>query len=405
MTDRLVIIGAGQAGFAMAAKLRALHDTRPITIIGAEDVLPYQRPPLSKKYLLGEMTFDRLLFRPEHWYPDNNVEIRLATWVEQIDRDKKQVALQDGSILDYGTLALTTGSAPRRLPAAVGGDLDGVYVARDKRDADLLADEMRPGRRVLIIGGGYIGLEAAAVARYRGLEVTVIEMADRILQRVAAKETADIIRAIHESHDVVIREKTGLKRLVGRDGHVCGAELSDGSVIEIDFAIVGIGVVPNDQLAKEAGLDVANGILVNEFARTSDTSIFAAGDCAVQPWQDGRIRLESVQNAVDQAEAAAAVIVGGDAPYDPKPWFWSDQYDVKLQIAGFNLGYDETLLRRGAREGAHSVWYFRNGQFIAVDAINDAKAYVTGKKLLETGINPDKAVLADAAADLKQLLA
>ncbi len=151
MTDRLVIIGAGQAGFAMAAKLRALHDTRPITIIGAEDVLPYQRPPLSKKYLLGEMTFDRLLFRPEHWYPDNNVEIRLATWVEQIDRDKKQVALQDGSILDYGTLALTTGSAPRRLPAAVGGDLDGVYVARDKRDADLLADEMQPGRRVLII--------------------------------------------------------------------------------------------------------------------------------------------------------------------------------------------------------------------------------------------------------------
>ncbi|MFA1623075.1 NAD(P)/FAD-dependent oxidoreductase [Rhizobium mongolense] len=405
MTDRLVIIGAGQAGFAMAAKLRALHDTRPITIIGAEDVLPYQRPPLSKKYLLGEMTFDRLLFRPEHWYPDNNVEIRLATWVEQIDRDKKQVALQDGSILDYGTLALTTGSAPRRLPAAVGGDLDGVYVARDKRDADLLANEMRPGRRVLIIGGGYIGLEAAAVARYRGLEVTVIEMADRILQRVAAKETADIIRAIHESHDVVIREKTGLKRLVGRDGHVCGAELSDGSVIEIDFAIVGIGVVPNDQLAKEAGLDVANGILVNEFARTSDTSIFAAGDCAVQPWQDGRIRLESVQNAVDQAEAVAAVIAGGDAPYDPKPWFWSDQYDVKLQIAGFNLGYDETLLRPGAREGAHSVWYFRNGQFIAVDAINDAKAYVTGKKLLETGINPDKAVLADAAADLKQLLA
>ncbi|SCW29468.1 3-phenylpropionate/trans-cinnamate dioxygenase ferredoxin reductase subunit [Rhizobium mongolense subsp. loessense] len=405
MTDRLVIIGAGQAGFAMAAKLRALHDTRPITIIGAEDVLPYQRPPLSKKYLLGEMTFDRLVFRPEHWYPDNNVEIRLATWVEQIDRDKKQVALQDGSILDYGTLALTTGSTPRRLPAAVGGDLDGVYVARDKRDADLLADEMRPGRRVLIIGGGYIGLEAAAVARYRGLEVTVIEMADRILQRVAAKETADIIRAIHESHDVVIREKTGLKRLVGRDGHVCGAELSDGSVIEIDFAIVGIGVVPNDQLAKEAGLDVANGILVNEFARTSDTSIFAAGDCAVQPWQDGRIRLESVQNAVDQAEAAAAVIAGGDAPYDPKPWFWSDQYDVKLQIAGFNLGYDETLLRPGAREGAHSVWYFRNGQFIAVDAINDAKAYVTGKKLLETGINPDKAVLVDAAADLKQLLA
>jgi 3-phenylpropionate/trans-cinnamate dioxygenase ferredoxin reductase subunit len=400
-----VIIGAGQAGFALAAKLRALKDTRPITIIGAEDALPYQRPPLTKKYLLGEMSFDRLLFRPEHWYADNDVEIRLSTWVEQINRDSKQVLLQDGSVLGYGTLALTTGSTPRGLPSAIGGDLAGVYVARDKRDADLLAGEMRPGRRVLIIGGGYIGLEAAAVARHRGLEVTVIEMADRILQRVAAKETADIMRVIHEAHDVVIREKTGLKQLVGRDGKVVGAELSDGTTIDIDFAIVGIGVVPNDQLAKEAGLEVANGIVVDDFARTSDPSIFAAGDCAVLPWQGGRIRLESVQNAVDQADAAAAVIAGGNAPYEPKPWFWSDQYDVKLQIAGFNLGYDETLLRPGAREGAHSIWYFKNGTFIAVDAINDAKAYVSGKKMLDSGINPDKAILADASADLKQLLA
>jgi 3-phenylpropionate/trans-cinnamate dioxygenase ferredoxin reductase subunit len=405
VTDRLVIIGAGQAGFALAAKLRALKDTRPITIIGAEDVLPYQRPPLTKKYLLGEMVFDRLLFRPEHWYPDNDVEIRLSTWAEQIKLDSKQVMLQDGSVLDYGTLALTTGSTPRSLPAAIGGDLAGVYVARDKRDADCLADEMRPGRRVLIIGGGYIGLEAAAVARHRGLEVTVIEMADRILQRVAAKETADIMRAIHETHDVVIREKTGLKQLIGRDGHVVGAELSDGSVIDVDFVVVGIGVAPNDQLAKDAGVEVGNGIIVDEFGRTSDPSVFAAGDCASLPWQGGRIRLESVQNAVDQAEAVAAVIAGGDAPYDPKPWFWSDQYDVKLQIAGFNLGYDETLLRPGAREGANSIWYFKNGAFIAVDAINDAKAYVSGKKLLESGINPDKAILADASADLKQLLA
>jgi len=405
VTDRLVIIGAGQAGFEMAAKLRALKDTRPITILGAEDVLPYQRPPLTKKYLLGEMSFDRLLFRPEQWFIDNDVEIRLSTWVEQIKRDKKQVLLQDGSTIDYGTLALTTGSTPRGLPAAIGGDLEGVYVARDKRDADLLAAEMRPGRRVLIIGGGYIGLEAAAVARHLGLEVTVIEMADRILQRVAAKETADIMRVIHEEHDVQIREKTGLKHLIGRDGKLVGAELSDGSIIDIDFAIVGIGVTPNDQLAKESGLEVANGIVVDEFARTSDPSIFAAGDCAALPWQGGRIRLESVQNAVDQADAAAAIIAGGSAPYEPKPWFWSDQYDVKLQIAGFNLGYDETLLRPGAREGAHSIWYFKSGKFIAVDAINDAKAYVSGKKMLELGINPDKSILADGSSDLKQLLA
>ncbi|MBB4570287.1 NAD(P)/FAD-dependent oxidoreductase [Rhizobium leucaenae] len=404
MTGRLVIVGAGQAGFALAAKVRTLGDSRPITIIGAEENLPYQRPPLTKKYLLGEMAFDRLLFRPEHWYADNNVEIRLSTWVEQIDRAAKQVMMQDGSALGYETLALATGAMPRRLPPSVGGALEGVYLARDKRDADQLASEMRAGRRVLIIGGGYIGLEAAAVARHRGLEVTLIEMADRILQRVAARETADIMRAIHRQHDVVIREKTGLKQLIGKNGHVVAAELSDGSTIDVDFVIVGIGVAPNDRLAKEAGLGVGNGIVVDSFARTSDPSIFAVGDCAELPWNGGRIRLESVQNAVDQAEAAAGIIAGGNEPYDPKPWFWSDQYDVKLQIAGFNLGYDETLLRAGGREGSASVWYFQDGRFIAVDAINDAKAYVTGKKLLETGINPEKAILADSAADLKQLL-
>lgn len=405
MTGRLVIVGAGQAGFALAAKLRALGDSRPITIVGAEENLPYQRPPLTKKYLLGEMSFDRLLFRPEHWYADNNVEIRLSTWVEQIHRAAKQIVMQDGSVLAYETLALATGSTPRRLPPSVGGALEGVYLARDKRDADRLAEEMRPGRRVLIIGGGYIGLEAAAVARHLGLEVTLIEMSDRILQRVAAKETADIFRAIHKKHDVVIREKTGLKQLIGRNGHVAAAELSDGSTIEVDFVVVGIGVAPNDRLAKEAGLEVGNGIVVDQFARTSDPSIFAMGDCVELPWDGTRIRLESVQNAVDQADAAAELIAGGDKAYDPKPWFWSDQYDVKLQIAGFNLGYDETLLRPGTREGAASVWYFKQGRFIAVDAINDAKAYVTGKKLLETGANPSRAILADPAADLKQLLA
>ena len=404
MTDRLVIVGAGQAGFALAAKLRVLKDTRPITLIGAEEALPYQRPPLTKKYLLGEMSFDRLLFRPGQWFADNDVEVRLSSWVEKIDRDTKEVVMQDGSRLTYGTLALTTGSTPRRLPDSIGGDLEGVYVARDRRDADLLRDEMRAGRRVLIIGGGYIGLEAAAVARHLGLEVTVIEMAERILQRVAAKETADIMRVIHTNHDVVIREGVGLHRLVGNNGHVTAAELSDGSVLEVDFVIAGIGVTPNDRLAKEAGLDVANGIVVDAFARTSDPAIFAMGDCTMLPWRGERIRLESVQNAVDQAEAAAAVIAGGDTPYEPKPWFWSDQYDVKLQIAGFNLGYDETLLRPGSREGSASVWYFRQGRLIAVDAINDAKAYVSGKKMIESGITPDKALLADPAADLKQLL-
>jgi 3-phenylpropionate/trans-cinnamate dioxygenase ferredoxin reductase subunit len=404
VTGRLVIVGAGQAGFALAAKLRLLKDERPITLIGAEDVPPYQRPPLSKKYLLGEMEFDRLTFRQENWYAENQVDLRLSTHVEEIDRASRWVRMQDGSVLDYETLALATGSTPRTLPAAIGGDLDGVFVVRDKRDADLLSGEMRAGRRLLIIGGGYIGLEAAAVARHLGVEVTLIEMADRILQRVAAKETADAMRAIHLRHGAVIREKTGLVRLLGEGGKVRGAELSDGSVVDVDVVIVGIGVMPNDRLAQESGLDVGNGVIVDEFGRTSDPSIFAMGDCAMLPWRGRRIRLESVQNAVDQAEAVATVLAGDGEPYDPKPWFWSDQYDVKLQIAGFNLGYDETLVRPGMREGSLSIWYFREGEFIAVDAINDAKAYVTGKKMLEAGIAPDRRVLADPSIDLKQLL-
>ena len=402
---RLVIVGAGQAGFALAAKLRALKDERPITMIGSEDVIPYQRPPLSKKYLMGEMSFDRLTFRPETWFAEHDVELRLSTFVEEIDRDAKTIRMQDGSVLEYEHLALTTGSTPRTLPASIGGDLTGVFTVRDKRNADLLADEMKAGRRLLIIGGGYIGLEAAAVARHLGLEVTLIEMADRILQRVASKETADVMRAIHAEHGVVIREKTGLTRLIGEDGRVRGAELSDGTVIDIDFVIVGIGVTPNDRLAQQCGLDVGNGILVDDYARTSDPAIFAMGDCAMLPWKGTNIRLESVQNAVDQAESVAATLTGSAEPYEAKPWFWSDQYDVKLQIAGFNLGYDETVMRPGTRQGSVSIWYYREGRLIAVDAINDAKAYVTGKKLLDNGLTADKALIADPATDLKQLLA
>lgn len=405
MAGRLVIVGAGQAAFALAAKLRMLKDTRPITVLGSEPVLPYQRPPLSKKYLLGEMSFDRLLFRPEAWYAENDVEIRLSTPVEAIDRDSKSVKLFDGSEIAYGTLALATGATPRRLPSAIGGDLEGVFTVRDKADADRLATEMKPGHRLLIIGGGYIGLEAAAVACKLGLDVTLIEMADRILARVAAPQTADAIRAIHAAEGVQIFEKTGLTRLIGDESRVKAAELSDGRVIDADMVIVGIGVTPNDRLAGDAGLEVQNGIVVDSFGRTSDPAIFAMGDCAVQDWKGQQVRLESVQNAVDQAEAVAAVLAGGSEPYRPKPWFWSDQYDVKLQIAGFNLGYDETVVRPGAREGSLSIWYFQAGEFIAVDAINDAKAYVTGKKLLDMGRSVDRATIADPALDLKTLIA
>lgn len=405
MTDRIVIVGGGQGGFAVAAKLRALKDERDITIVGAEQVPPYQRPPLSKKYLLGEMSFDWLLFRPESWYGENAIDLRLASFVERIDRDARQVLLQDGSTIEYGTLVLATGATPRVLPKAIGGDLDGVYVMRDKRDADLLAEAMRPGARLLVVGGGYVGLEAAAVARKFDVDVTVIEMADRILKRVAAPETADIMRAVHLAHGVHIRENCGLTRLEGENGRVVRAVLADGTTLDVDMVVVGIGVAPNDQLAKDAGLAVGNGITVDEFGRTSDPSIFAVGDCTELPFDGGRIRLESVPNAVDQGDAVAAVIAGSGEPYVPEPWFWSDQYDVKLQIAGYNGGYDHTVVRQGAREGAASVWYFRGDRLLAVDAVNDARAYVCAKKLLAAGSNPSPDVIVDPATDLKALAA
>ncbi|SIR06700.1 3-phenylpropionate/trans-cinnamate dioxygenase ferredoxin reductase subunit [Rhizobium sp. RU20A] len=405
MTGNIVIVGGGQAGFAVAAKLRALGDARPVTILAAEASLPYQRPPLSKKYLLREMSLDRLFFRPQEWFDDNAVEVRLSTRATGIDREARTVTLSTGETLAYGTLVLATGATPRRLPAEVGGDLAGVTVLRDFADADALAGEMQPGRRVLIVGGGYIGLEAAAVARSLGLEVTLIEMADRILNRVASAATADLLRAVHLSRGVDIRENTGLVRLEGRDGRVVAAHLTDGTRLDIDLVIAGIGVLANDALAREAGLETAGGIVVDAFGRTADPAIFAAGDVAVFDYDGARIRLESVQNAVDQAEAVAAVIAGGTAAYRPHPWFWSDQFDIKLQIAGLGRAGDETVLRPGQREGSVSVWYFRDGHLKAVDAINDAKAYVTAKKLLELGRSPSIETIRDTGIDLKTLIA
>lgn len=400
MTDGIVVVGAGQAGASLVAKLRGLEYAGPITLIGAEPVAPYQRPPLSKKYLLGEMTQERLLLRPESWYEDLNITCRFATDVAAIDRAGQAVVLVGGERLPYDQLALTTGSTPRRLPGAVGGGVGGVYTVRALADIDRMAPEFAEGRRVLIVGGGYIGLEAAAVARMRGLEVTVIEMADRILQRVAAPATSDYIRALHEAHGVTIREGIGLERLEG-DDRVTAAHLSDGSRLEIDFAIVGIGIVPNVALAEAAGLTLDNGIAVDACSRTSDPAIFAAGDCASFPYRSSRIRLESVPNAIDQAENAAINLLGGDAPYIAKPWFWSDQYDVKLQIAGLNTGWDACIVRPGPKDGAQSNWYFAGDQLLAVDAMNDARSYMVGKRVIEAGGTLAKADVADPAVTLR----
>ncbi len=396
----VVVIGAGQAGASCVAKLRQQGFDGDITLIGAETQPPYQRPPLSKAYLLGEMALERLFLRPESYYAEHGIALRLGTQVKALDTSVQTLRIGDES-LSYDELVLTTGSVPRRLPAAIGGDLEGVFTMRDLQDADAMAPRFQPGAKVLIVGGGYIGLEAAAVAAKKGLDVTLVEMADRILQRVAAPQTSDYFRALHEGHGVKILEGTGLARLTG-DGRVTGAELSDGSEIAVDFVIVGVGIAPATALAEAAGIALDNGVQVDALGRTSAPCVWAAGDCASFPYRDTRIRLESVPNAIDQAEVVAENILGAGKDYEAKPWFWSDQYDVKLQIAGLNAGYTDVVARGG--DGATSFWYYKGDTLLAVDAMNDPRGYMVGKRLIESGKSPDKAQIADPGSDLKALL-
>ena len=397
---KIVVVGAGQAGAACVARLRSDGFDGEITLIGEESAPPYQRPPLSKKYLLGEMELERLYLRPESYYPENAIDLHLDMTVEAIDRQAKCV-ISGETRVPYDHLVLTTGSYPRHLPASIGGDLGGVHVVRGLADVDAMAPSVHEGARVLIVGGGYIGLEAAAVCAAKGMKVILVEMADRILQRVASPETSDYFRAVHSAHGVDIREGLGLTRLTG-EGKVDGALLSDGSEIALDMVIVGIGIAPATALAEAAGLEIENGIKVDAHGRTSDPSIWSAGDCASFPYREDRLRLESVQNAIDQAENLARNIMGAEEPYLPHPWFWSDQYDVKLQIAGLNTGYDRIVTRGGG--DAVSYWYYKGDDLLAVDAMNDPRAYMVGKRLIEAGKSPASDLVADSDTDLKSLL-
>ena len=396
----VVVIGAGQAGASLVAKLRNSGFTGGLTLIGEEPVPPYQRPPLSKAYLLGEMELERLYLRPESFYSDNDITLMTGAKVTGVDRVLKTVTVGEQTI-SYDELVLTTGSDPRRLPAAIGGALDGVYTVRTLKDVDDMAPEFRKDASVLIIGGGYIGLEAAAVAAKKGLKVTLVEMADRILQRVASPETSGFFRQLHRAHGVDLREGVGLDRLTG-EGRVSGAKLTDGTELEVDFVIVGVGITPATSLAEMAGVELENGIKTNSKGQTSDPNIWAAGDCASFPFKGERIRLESVGNAIDQAELVAENIMGAEKDYTAKPWFWSDQYDCKLQIAGLNTGYDTVITREG--DGSVSYWYYKENQLIALDAMNDPRAYMVGKRLIEAGKTPDPVAVADPATDLKALL-
>ena len=398
-----VVVGGGQAGASLVAKLRSEGFDGDITLVGAEDVPPYQRPPLSKSYLLGEMEEPRLYLRPASFYAENEIELKLSTRAVGIDRQSRHLTLEAGlAPLAYDALALTTGSHPRTLPPAIGGSLNGVLTMRDLRDADAMAPYLVAGHSVLVVGGGYIGLEAAAVCAQKGLDVTLVEASDRILQRVAAAETSRFFRDLHASHGVSIRESTGLAQLTGQD-RVTGARLTDGTEIEVDFVIVGVGIEPATILAESAGLPVANGIVTDVHCRTSDPHIWAAGDCANCLFKDTPVRFESVGNAIDMAEIAALNMMGRSVSYDPKPWFWSDQYDCKLQIAGLNTGYDSVYIRNQG-DGGRSHWYYHGDRLIAVDAMNDSRAYMVGKRLIDGGKSPAPGVVTDPGINVKALL-
>ena len=398
----ILVIGGGQAAIAFVAKYRKLGGEKPITMVGEEAYLPYQRPPLSKKYLANEVASQRLYLRPETWYQEQQINLIRHCKVSAIIRHEQQIRLEDGSHIAYDKLLLATGARPRKLPQQA----ENLYYIRTIDDIDHMRGEFKQERRLCIIGGGYIGLEAASIARKLGLEVSLIEAAPRILGRVASDKTANFIRNMHQAHGVTIIEGVGVKGLEMDKQRICQINLDNGASLETDFIIAGIGIEANDELAKTADLQVDNGIVIDEYCRTNDGNIYAAGDCTRFDYKGQKIRLESVGNAIDQAEIVAANMAGTPTPYRAKPWFWSDQYDGSLQIAGLNMGYDHVVIRHHPPDEYRkwSVWYFKHDELLAVDSFNDAKSYMLAKRLLENKKTIAKSAIMDATNDLKSVI-
>jgi 3-phenylpropionate/trans-cinnamate dioxygenase ferredoxin reductase subunit len=413
----IVIVGAGHAGGSVAAFLRQYGFAGPITLIGEEPILPYQRPPLSKAWLKGEADAQSLLLRPDSFYAENAIALRLDVRVERLDRADKTVVLAGGETIPYDILILATGRRARRIPLP-GIDLAGVLELRTAADADRLKAALtapgpgEPAKRLAVIGGGYIGLEAAASARALGAQAVVIEKEPRVLARVACEALSTFFQAYHRQHGVVFELGAGVEAIEGKDGHAIGVRLSDGRLIEADAVLVGVGAVANDELAKDAGLDCDNGVLVDLCAQTADPAIYAIGDCSRRPLPHyERIgHLESVPNALEQAKQAAAHITGRAPPPHEVPWFWSDQYDLKLQIAG--LPHDATqILIRGepaAVDGAARFAVFHltaDNRVQAVEAINAAPEFMAGRQLIASRkpVAPDK--LRDMSVSMKEVAA
>ncbi|MGB1686515.1 MAG: NAD(P)/FAD-dependent oxidoreductase [Pseudomonadales bacterium] len=398
----IVVIGAGQAAGQAAASLRQEGYEGEITIIGDEAQAPYQRPPLSKAYLSGEVGLDRVLVRPENFYADKGINLQTGVRVESINRADKTIATSTGSTLSYDKLLIATGSRPRILNIE-GSDLEGLHYLRTVDDVDGIRTAMEAAKNVCIVGGGYIGLEVAAVAKKAGHNVTVLEMEDRILQRVTTAEMSEFYHALHTGRGVDIRVNTMVSGFAGENGRVTSVLCGDES-IPADLVIVGIGIIPNVELAEAAGLTCDNGIVVNDHCQTSDPDIYAAGDCTnhPNPILDRRLRLESVPNAMEQARTACSNMLGGDKTYAAVPWFWSDQYELKLQMVGFSADGDQSVLRGDKTSNEFAVFYLKDGNVVAVDAVNSPKEFMVAKQLYGKAVN--EADLANPAFELKELL-
>lgn len=400
----VVIVGAGQGGAYAAIQLRQLGFAGSIALIGRESEPPYERPPLSKEYMLGEKEWERLLIRPGTFWAGKDIDLQLGAEVDTLDPAAHSVTLRDGRTIGYGNLIWAAGGYPRRL-SCPGADLPGVYGVRNRSDADAILADLPAVERAVIVGGGYIGLEAAAVLRKLGKQVTVLEVLPRVLARVAGEALSSFYEAEHRAHGVDLRTATGIEAIEGED-RVSAVRLSDGSAVPCQLVIVGIGIVPAVGPLLTAGAAGGNGIDVDEFCRTSLPGVFAIGDCAAHSnrFADGAvIRLESVQNANDMATCAARAITGDPQPYAATPWFWSNQYDLKLQTVGLSTGHDMAVLRGDPAARSFSVIYLKGGKLIAVDAVNAIKDYVQARKLVEEGAVIAPEDLADVSRPLKEL--
>ena len=407
--DDILIIGAGQAGMQIAVTLREHGFTGPITLAGNEPATPYQRPPLSKAYLSGEVDVESLELRAQSFYDDRDITVRCADAVVAVSwgGDVGTAVTASGAQIPFAKLALTPGSEPRRMSIA-GSDLAGVLYLRDIADADALKARWAAANNVVVIGGGFIGLEVAAGARKAAKTVTVLEAADRLIARAVSPITSEFFRQAHVRRGVDVRLSVQVLAILGADGSVTGVELADGDVLPADIVLVGIGVVARSSLAEQLGLELAGGaIVVDEFAQTSDPRVVAAGDAVMMPHplgRPGQVRLESVQNAVDQAKVAAATLLGAREPYRSVPWFWSDQADLKLQIAGLSTGFDQTVVRGNPDDEHFSVLYYADGRLIAIDTVNDAPDYMAVRRALAQGATIPPELASDPTVSLKTLL-